>query len=239
VVFAAAPDDTRPVLAGVLLRVGAGRLTLVATDGFRLALRTVTLGDSIARAEWIVPSRTLVEIAHALSSAPGLPIALSAMDGDHRLHAALGNVEISSRLIDGQFPDFERIVPRDSTTTIILGTLDLLHATRVAGVFARDNAHVVRLECTPPPEDGPPALGQLLVKGASAETNDNVGQLEASVRGDAGHIAFNGRYLRDALEVLGSPQVGLQLSGGQRPCVLRPVGDTEASYLQIIMPLAR
>ena len=155
-----------------------------------------------------------------------------------REHVALGDVEISSRLIDGQFPDYERIIPRDSTTTIILGTVDLLRATRVAAVFARDNAHVVRLECTPPPEDGTPALGQVLVKATSAEMGDNVGQLDASVRGDAGQIAFNGRYLREALEVLGSPQVGLQLSGSQRPGVLRPVGDLESDHLHVIMPLA-
>jgi DNA polymerase-3 subunit beta len=238
VVFAAAPDDTRPVLAGALLRLDTGLLTLAAADGFRLAVRTVTLADTTTRATWIVPSRTLVEVAHSLPSAPGLPVTLSGTAGDHQLHVALGEVEITSRLIDGQFPDYERIIPRESTTTIILSTADLLRATRVAAVFARDNSNVVRLECTPPPEDGTPALGQVLVKAASAEMGDNVGQLDASVRGDAGQIAFNGRYLRDALEVLGSPQVGLQLSGSQRPGVLRPVGDLESAHLHVIMPLS-
>ena len=238
VVFAAAPDDTRPVLAGVLLRLDTGTLTLAAADGFRLAVRTVSLTDTATRATWIVPARTLVELAHSLPSTPDLPVALTGTAGDHQLHVDLGDVEITSRLIDGQFPDYERIIPRDSTTTIILGTVDLLRATRVAAVFARDNAHVVRLECTPPPEDGTPALGQVLVKATSAEMGDNVGQLDASVRGDAGQIAFNGRYLREALEVLGSPQVGLQLSGSQRPGVLRPVGDLESNHLHVIMPLA-
>ena len=238
VVFAAAPDDTRPVLAGALLRLDTGLLTLAAADGFRLAVRTVTLADTTTRAAWIVPARTLVEVAHSLPSAPGLPVTLSGTVGDHQLHVALGEVEIISRLIDGQFPDYERIIPRESTTTIILSTADLLRATRVAAVFARDNSNVVRLECTPPPEDGTPALGQVLVKAASAEMGDNVGQLDASVRGDSGQIAFNGRYLRDALEVLGSPQVGLQLSGSQRPGVLRPVGDLESAHLHVIMPLS-
>jgi len=238
VVFAAAPDDTRPVLAGALLRLDTGLLTLAAADGFRLAVRTVTLADTTTRAAWIVPARTLVEVAHSLPSAPGLPVTLSGTVGDHQLHVALGEVEITSRLIDGQFPDYERIIPRESTTTIILSTADLLRATRVAAVFARDNSNVVRLECTPPPEDGTSALGQVLVKAASAEMGDNVGQLDASVRGDSGQIAFNGRYLRDALEVLGSPQVGLQLSGSQRPGVLRPVGDLESAHVHVIMPLS-
>jgi len=237
VVFAAAPDDTRPVLAGVLVRLETGVLTLAAADGFRLAVRTLMLPDTTTRAAWIIPARTLIEVAHSLPSAPGLPVTLSGTAGDYHLHLALGDVEVSSRLIDGQFPDYERIIPSDSATSVILGTADLLRATRVAAVFARDNANVIRLECTPPPEDGTPALGQVLVKATNAEMGDNVGQLDASVRGNAAQISFNGRYLRDALEVIGSPQVDLQLTGDQRPGVLRPVGEFETGHLQIIMPM--
>jgi DNA polymerase III subunit beta len=237
VVFAAAADDARPVLAGVLIRLEAGILTLAAADSFRLAVRTVMLAESTTRAAWIVPARTLVEVAHSLSPAPGLPVIFSGTAGAHHVHIALGDVDMTSRLIDGQFPDFERIIPGSGATSVILGTADLLRATRAAAVFARDNSNIVRLECTPPPEDGTPALGQVLVKAASAEMGDNVGQLDASVRGDAGQISFNGRYLRDALEVIGSAQVGLQLTGDQRPSVLRPVGDLETAHLQIIMPM--
>ena len=197
----------------------------------------MSLTDTTTRAAWIVPARTLVEVAHSLPSTPGLSVTLSGTAGDHYLHLALGDVEVTSRLIDGQFPDYERIIPSDSATSVILGTADLLRATRVAAVFARDNSNIVRLECTPPPEDGTPALGQVLVKATSAEMGDNVGQLDASVRGNAGQISFNGRYLRDALEVIGSPQVDLQLTGDQRPGVLRPVGELETSHLQIIMPM--
>ena len=92
----------------------------------------LSLTDTTTRAAWIVPARTLVEVAHSLPSTPGLPVTLSGTAGDHQLHAALGDVEISSRLIDGQFPDYERIIPSDSATSVILGTADLLHATRVA-----------------------------------------------------------------------------------------------------------
>jgi len=235
--FAAASDEARPILTGVLAKFEGDQLTLAAADGFRLAIRTLSLTDTTTRAAWIVPARTLVEVAHSLPSTPGLPVTLSGTAGDHQLHVALGDVEISSRLIDGQFPDYERIIPSDSATSVILGTADLLRATRVAAVFARDNANVIRLECTPPPEDGTPALGHVLVKATSAEMGDNVGQLDASVRGNAGQISFNGRYLRDALEVIGSPQVALQLTGDQRPGVLRPVGEFETGHLQIIMPM--
>jgi DNA polymerase-3 subunit beta len=149
----------------------------------------------------------------------------------------MGNTEITTRLIEGQFPDYERIIPRDCATTVIINSADFLRATRVASVFARDNAHIVRLECTPSVEDGAPIPGRVTVASTSAELGDNAGQLEANVSGDDVQIAFNGRYLRDALEALDSPQVALQFSGRSRLGVLRPVGELETAYLQIIMPL--
>lgn len=237
VLFAVATDDTRPVLAGVLLRLEAGVLTLAAADGYRLSVRTVLLPEITTRASWIVPAHALAEVARSLSSAPGLPVSMSGSVSNNRLHVALGELNVMARLIEGQFPDFERVVPRAPSTAIIVGRLDLLQATRAAAVFARTDSNIVRMRCTAPPDDGMPALGQLLVKSASAEMGDNIGQLEASVRGDNTEIAFNGRYLRDALEALDSPQVSVQLSGGASPGILRPVGDMESAHLQLLMPM--
>jgi DNA polymerase-3 subunit beta len=235
VVFAAAADDSRPVLAGVLVRLDAGVLTLAAADGFRLAVRTIALPETTTTAVWIVPARTLVEVARSLSSAPGLPVTLSGTADGHQLHVVLGDVQVTSRLIDGHFPDYERIIPSATTTSVILGTAELLRATRAASIFARDNSHIVRLECAPPPDDTP-ALGRVLVKAASMEMGDNVGELDASVRGDGGEIAFNGRYLRDALEAIESAQVSLQITGPSSPGIIKPVGEPDG-YLHVIMPM--
>jgi DNA polymerase-3 subunit beta len=101
------------------------------------------LTDRTSRAAWLVPARALVEVANSLPSAPGPPVILSGTAGDHHVHLALGAVEITSRLIEGQFPDYERIIPSETATSIILGTADLLRATRVAAVFARDNSSIV------------------------------------------------------------------------------------------------
>jgi DNA polymerase-3 subunit beta len=237
VVFAAAPDESRPVLAGVLLRQEAGTLTLAAADGYRLAVRTLPLAQTTAPGAWIVPARTLVEVARSLPTTPGTPVSVAAADRDTHMRFALGDTEVATRLIDGQFPDYERIIPRDGATAVILNTGDFLRATRAAAVFARDNSHIVRLDCAPPPEDGTPALGRVVVASTSADLGSNAGQLDASVRGVRASIAFNGRYLRDALEALDSPQVLLQLSDGFKPGVLRPVGELEAAYRQVIMPM--
>ena len=239
VVFAAAPDESRPVLAGVLVRLEAGMLTLAAADGYRLAVRSLELPQTTATARWVVPARTLVEVARCLPSAPGLPVTVSSTASDQQLHIGLGATEITTRLVEGQFPDYERIIPGAGATTVIVGTADLLQATRAATVFARDDAHIVRLACTPPPDDGTPALGRLAVTGTSAERGDHAGQLEASVGGAAVQIAFNGRYLRDALEADGTTQVGLQFSGARQPGVLRSVGELETAHLHVIMPMLR
>jgi len=203
------------------------QLSVAAADGYHLAIRTIDLLETTASATWIVPASALREVAHALPTVRGLPFVLSGSTSTHRLQFALPRIEFTSRLITDQFPDFERIIPQHSATTVIVGTAELLRATRAASVFARDNAHVVRLACPPPPEDGTPRLGLVVVPAASAEHGDNAGQLDASVQGEAGQIALNGTYLRDALEALPSPQVGLQLSGAAQPAALRPVGELE------------
>src|SRR5919198_1718230 len=102
VVFAAAPDDTRPVLAGVLVRMAAGSLTLAAADGFRLAVRTVALPDAAPDLQMIVPARTLSEVARLLPADEGEEVTISTAPGGNQVYIAFSRTEITSRLIDGQ-----------------------------------------------------------------------------------------------------------------------------------------
>ncbi len=235
VVFAAAPDDTRPVLAGVLMRLGSGELTLAAADGFRLAVRTVELPES-PELQMIVPARTLSEVARLLPGGEAEEVVASATENQNQVHFAFNKTEITSRLIEGQFPDYQRIIPNETKTNVTISTTDLLRATRAAAVFARDNSNIVRLECTPPKEDAELLLGRVLVKSTSAEMGDNEGHLDASIQGEEMQIAFNGRYLRDALEAIESQQVTLQITGPSSPGILKPVGEPNG-YLHVIMPM--
>lgn len=236
VVFAAAPDDTRPVLAGVLLRLAQGTLTLAAADGFRLAVRTVELGQAGSDLQMIVPARALSEVARLLPTGEGEQVTMSSTANQNQVLFQFGKTEVTSRLIEGQFPDYQRIIPADPKANVVLSTSDFLRATRAAAVFARDNSNIVRLECTPPKDGAELAMGRVLVKSTSAEMGDNEGHLDASITGDETQIAFNGRYLRDALEVIEAPQVALQISGPSSPGILRPIGEPNG-YLQVIMPM--
>ena len=157
VVFAAAPDDTRPVLAGVLVKLAGGSLTLAAADGFRLAVRTLELADGGPELHMIVPARTLTEVARLLPDSDD-EVTISTTPNGNQVYFAFGKTEITSRLIDGQFPDYQRIIPPSAKTNVTLGTTDFLRATRAAAVFARDNSNIVRLECSPSKEDAELAL---------------------------------------------------------------------------------
>jgi len=236
VVFAAAPDDTRPVLAGALLRIATSSLTLAAADGFRLAVRTVELPESGPDLTMIVPAKTLTEVARLLSDAEDEQVSINTTPNGNQVYFAFGKTEITSRLIEGQFPDYQRIIPPEAKTKVKLSTTDFLRATRAAAVFARDNSNIVRLECSPARENADIALGSVLVKSTSAEMGDNEGNLDAVVDGDDAQIAFNGRYLRDALEAIDTPEVLLQITGPQSPGIIKPAGEPNG-YIHVIMPM--
>jgi DNA polymerase-3 subunit beta len=236
VVFAAAPDDTRPVLAGALLKMGGSVLTLAAADGFRLAVRKVELPSGGPELTMIVPAKTLIEVARLLSDDEDDQVSINTTPNGNQVYFAFGKTEVTSRLIEGQFPDYERIIPADSKTSVRLSTTDFLRATRAAAVFARDNSNIVRLECSPAEEGALSGNGSVLVKSTSAEMGDNEGTLDASVDGDDTQIAFNGRYLRDALEAIDTPEVVLRITGPSSPGLIEPASE-QNGYRHVIMPM--
>jgi DNA polymerase-3 subunit beta len=236
VVFAAAPDDSRPVLAGVLMTAREGKLTLAAADGFRLAVRKVPLGEGEApELSLIVPARTLSEVARGLPDDEETVEVAATPDSNQILFKHKG-AEVVSRLIEGQFPDYNRIIPKDSKTRVTVQTADFLRATKAAQVFARDNSMIVRLQLTPSDEGGDDALGKVTVAATSAEVGDNAGDVDASIEGEAQQVAFNGRYLRDALEALDATQTHLEISGPASPGLIRPANGPNG-YLHVIMPM--
>ncbi|HLH22676.1 MAG TPA: DNA polymerase III subunit beta [Chloroflexota bacterium] len=241
VVFAAAPDDSRPVLSGVLFTLKDGQLTLAAADGFRLAVRSAELtdvpvegGQPSTPLQMIVPAKTLTEVARVLTDGEEQVEIAATPTKNQVMFRQAARAEIVSRLIEGQFPDYHKILPRQHNTRAVVNTSEFLRATRAASVFARDNSMIVRLDVVPGPEELVP--GRLNVTATSSEVGDNAGEVDASVEGSEAQIAFNGRYLRDALEAIGTAQAALEITGPSSPGVIRPVGD-QNGYLHVIMPM--
>jgi len=232
VVFAAATDESRPILTGVLAQFHQGGLTLAAADGFRLSVSSADVGvDLDDTTSAIIPARALAELSRVSGNQED-PIELILTPRRNQILFHLSNTDLVSQLIEGKFPDYTQIVPKSHTTRTIVGTQELLKAVKVAFLFARDAANIIRFNVVPGSELTP---GQIVITGTSAEFGDNVGEIDASIEGEEIEIAFNARYMIDALSVMGTPEVALETSTASSPGVLRPVGGD--NFLCVIMPM--
>lgn len=232
VVFAAASDDTRPVLAGVLASFEGEGLTFAAADGFRLAVRQVALGSPVLeRSDVIIPARALHELGRILGDEQE---AVAITITPNRAHALfhMSNVDLVSRLVEGTFPNYRPIIPPRYATRVVVNTKEFLNATRIAALFARDASNVVRLQASAGEELTP---GRMVVAAQAAEVGDTTSGIDAVVEGEGMQIAFNVKYLQDVLTVISTSQVGLEVSSPSSPGVIKPVGSD--GYTHVIMPM--
>jgi DNA polymerase-3 subunit beta len=232
VAFAAATDESRPILTGVLAQFDNQELTLAAADGFRLSVRTVTLPDAVSDPfSIIIPANALTELRR-VSGDEEEPIAIHVTPERNQAIFALTDVVLVSQLIDGNFPDYRQIIPRERHTHTVLDTAPFLKACKMAQIFARDAANISRIQVEPGSELEP---GRVRVSATAAETGEDVSELDASVEGEGIEIAFNVKYLIDVLSVTGVPQVSLDTTSSSSPGVIRPVGDDD--FTHVIMPM--
>ncbi|MCP4535691.1 MAG: DNA polymerase III subunit beta [Chloroflexi bacterium] len=232
VAFAAATDDSRPILTGVLAKFENDQLTLAAADGFRLSVRTIPLPQPVADPfSIIIPARALTELGR-ISGEQKDPIIITVTPTRNQVLFQLTNIVLVSQLIDGNFPDYRQIIPSGTTTHTVVDTAAFLKACKTALIFARDAAHITRVHVKPGSELTP---GHIIVSATSAETGDDVSEFDASVEGEEIEIAFNVKYMIDLLAVVGTPQVALDTTTSSSPGVVRPVGDVD--YTHVIMPM--
>jgi len=232
VVFAASGDDARPVLTGVLAEISSGELKFAAADGFRLSVRSAHLsspGAGPMRA--IIPARALAELARVMGDGEET-VSMTLPAGRGQVIFRTKNVELVSQLIEGNFPEYQAIIPREHVTRTVLATTSFLKACKAADIFAREAAHSARLRINPGGELEP---GTLMVSATAAETGSNETLVEATVEGQPVEIAFNVRFLVDVLSVMDTPNVALETVKADSPGVLRPVGRED--FLHVIMPM--
>ncbi len=231
--FAAATDESRPILAGVLTHMDGETMMLASSDGFRMAVNESPLDQQVPeRQDIIVPARSYRELSRIIGDFDE-PIRLAITPNRSQVLARLGDTEWVSRLIDGTFPDIKQIVPKEFATRIDLSREALLNAVRRAGYFARENNDVVRFTVQPGEDDLTP--GSVEISANAAERGNSQSFVDASVTGPAIQIAFNGRYLVDVLSVLKHGQVMFGFNGANQAGVIRPSG-VEA-YSHVIMPM--
>jgi DNA polymerase III subunit beta len=231
VVFAASTDEARPVLQGVSMDIGESAVILASTDGFRISVREAALSSAPGQpATIIVPARALSELAR-IATDEKQNIIMVTPPGRGQVIFHMGDSELVSQLIDGNFPDFNAIVPRSFKTNTILSTASFLKACKQAEIIAREGTNVVRLNIIPG-EDQPATVE---ISAQSEETGSSEVVVDATVDGPGLVIAFNVRFLRDALDVIKTPNVSLDTNANNTPGMLRPVG--EDGFKHVIMPM--
>jgi DNA polymerase III subunit beta len=225
--FAAASDEARPILTGVLARFEGDQLTLAAADNYRIAVKTIPILDAVPETSVVIPARALNELSRVLADVDD-PVEILLASGKNQILFHLDGIDLVSRLIDGQFPNYQQVVPTSHTTRAVLDREELLRAVRPAALIAHESANIVKLQVS---ADGEPGI----TVSANAEVGDHVGQVEADVDGDGTTIAFNARYLADVLTNVSADQFGLELNGPLSPGVFKPVGDER--YVHVVMPV--
>jgi DNA polymerase-3 subunit beta len=232
VVFAAATEESRPVLTGVCTQFEGKTLTLAAADGFRLAVFKLPIAEAIKqKTEVIIPARTLAEVNRLIGDQEE-DVTVTLNPNKSQILFRLKNIELVSQLVQGTFPNYAQLIPQSYNTRMIVSVADFLRATKTASIFARDGSGIVRLVITPGSEAGP---GKMAVSARSEEIGDDVGEIDATVEGADAKIAFNGKYLTDVLSVLRESQVALETTSPSSPGLIRPVGTD--NYTHVVMPM--
>ncbi len=221
-IFAAGKDQTRPVLTGVFWHSHKGKLFAASSDGYRLAQRQII--DTKSELAAIIPSPSLGEAVRIIRDDIS---EVSLLFDETQVRIRVGETELTSRLIDGNYPDYRQLIPKLSETSVRINCEPLVRTAKLAGLFARDSGGSITLQADSDKK-------QLLIKTTASEEGENESILEGDIIG-SGQVSLNSRYLLEVLSTISSTSVTLEYSGKLAPIILKPGSDK--NYLHIIMPL--
>lgn len=222
IVFAASSDETRPVLTGVLIHTEAGNLYMAATDSYRLAEKQ--LGKNKEDIQLLVPASAMQDLLRVLGDSEEQ---VKITHDDQQVLFQVGDVELVTRLLEGKYPDYKKLIPKSFTSQATLKRADLINVTKVSSLFARESAGSVTIELSK-------AGKQLSIRSVASQLGENTATADAKVTAD-GSITLNSRYLLDALGALSGEDVIFGFNGKLEPTLLRdPAND---DYQHIVMPL--
>lgn len=222
VIFAASNDESRPVLTGVYLHASGGKLYMAATDSYRLAEKE--LGANKEEVSLLVPATALHDLLRIIGDEDG---EVQVTHNDQQVLFQVGNVELVARLVEGNYPDYGKLIPSKFATQATLKRADFVNVTKVSSLFARESAGSVTLEVDE-------AAATLSIRSVASQLGENTATAAGKVSG-SGSITLNSRYLLDALGALGGDEVSFGFNGKLEPTL---ISDPKAGdYKHIIMPL--
>ena len=223
VAFAMAVHDIRYYLNGILFVAEGKQLSLVATDGHRLAFASATLDVEVPKQEVILPRKTVLELQRLLSDADG---AIEMQFANNQAKFLFDGMEFVTKLVEGKFPDYNRVIPKNHKNSITLGRDALLKTLQRTAILTSDKFKGVRLNIEP---------GSLRVASNNAEQEEAVDELDSDYGGDSIEIGFNVTYLIDALANMGQDMVKLELSDGNSSALFTIPDNPTFKY--VVMPM--
>ncbi|MBI2019639.1 DNA polymerase III subunit beta [Candidatus Daviesbacteria bacterium] len=226
ILFASAVDEGRPVLTGILTDISDKKLDFVATDGFRLAHREFKLPVGTTSFKSLIPRRTFEEVLRLISEEDVEEVAIATSQNQNQVVITLGNTIVSSRLIEGQFPAWTKIIPQKIVSRAMVEKEDLLKAIKLAAIFAKNEANIVVLSTK---------KGLLKLESHAKELGSQENEIEGEVEGEELTIAFNTKFLLDAVSNGPSSQIIIEFSGALSAARVIPMGVEGLEY--IIMPV--
>ena len=223
--FAASSEESRPILNGVLWQVAGEQMRMVATNGHRLAKMEVAISGGGAEAEFIVPPKALDQVLRLFGPSDEIEIAKS----DNHLGFRSGSTHVFTRLIEGPYPNYEQVIPRDNDRACTAQKDAMAAALRRVGVVASDQTHRVRLEFSG---------GALKFSVSTPDLGEAQDEIAITYDGDALEIGFNATYLLEILKFMPTDEVRMTFKAPERAATIEPIGwDDPASYLCLVMPL--
>lgn len=222
VVGSASSDESRPVLTGVYLHTHDGSLYLVATDSYRLAEKLLTKLDQDV--DLLIPASAFQDLLRLLGDITG---DVEVTYDDQQVLFTLGDTELVTRLIEGKYPDYRKLIPSSFSTSATLKRTDFLNITKVSSLFARESAGSITIHLDQQAQ-------QVNIRSIASQIGENTAGAAAEVQGD-GTITLNSRYILDALHALSGDTVSFAFNGKLEPCVIRDPGATD--YVHVVMPL--
>lgn len=226
VVFSASIDTTRPALSGILVRQEAQGFLLVATDGYRLSLRHYKVAETKIdeSSSFIIPARVFRELLSMKEDDSEITMYVS--EQNNQILFEQGETTLIGRLIEADFPNFEKIIPSDFSVNVSFEREELLKAVKTCSVFARDSANIIKLSL---------AKDHIMVASGSSAIGENTVRVEAQLKGEENEIAFNARYLLDVLSNIEEKELVFDMIGPLNPGVFKVQNDE--SFLHLIMPI--
>jgi len=230
VIFAAYQEESRPEISGILFNFNypqSGKITLVATDSYRLAEKSLDLKEYSKKenVKIIVPKNTIQELLRILTpEEDALEIYLS----ENQILFYYNETELISRLISGQYPDYQQIIPQNYKTKTIINIENFIKIVKGASLFSQSGINDVNLEILP-------KENKIIISSLNNQLGEYKSEVEGEIEGEENKIVFNYRYLLDGLLNINDNEVGLEIINDASPGILRPAEDK--SYLYLIMPI--